>query len=317
MNRTTLLRTAMMAVVLSGTASAACPTGYTVCKPDGVHDVCSTDTHSVSCNLTAYYGGLGSTESWFISPTSTSFRGWGLLADGSKFCCEFSGLDDGCGVGNAPLPVDVTGGDTTDIIHLNYGATDLDCSSDYIYGADLDDTIYGSRLTTTSDHLYGEDDDDTIYGLDGNDYIEGGFDIDTIDGGDGADTCYGDQPTPNADDKLDYVTGGPGDDTLYGNAGGDFLWGGDGADTIYGGDGDDSVKGDADGDVIYGEAGADSLCGNPGNDTIDGGSGNDDIYGGTGSDTVIGGTNTNHCGPSTASFPYSDCVSYNLNVCPW
>ncbi len=109
-----------------------------------------------------------------------------------------------------------------------------------------------------------------------------------------------------------YVSGGPGNDTLdvnsvtisWGDEGNDWMvggWrqlGGLGDDALrelsedgsaYGNDGDDSFRGNSYGSVFYGGRGNDSFEALDGNDTVYGNSGEDYIVGGRGNDDLFGG----------------------------
>ena len=71
--------------------------------------------------------------------------------------------------------------------------------------------------------------------------------------------------------SADYVTGTPGDDTLFGNSGHNVM------------------SGRAGDDKLYGLRGLDRLIGNSGDDWLDGGARSDRIEGGLGDDHLIGG----------------------------
>ncbi|MBS0333417.1 MAG: VCBS repeat-containing protein, partial [Proteobacteria bacterium] len=79
-----------------------------------------------------------------------------------------------------------------------------------------------------------------------------------------------------ADQQVDLMRGGAGNDTIVGGAGADTVSGGDGANYLRGGAGDDSIQGGSD---------FDDINGNKGQDTIDGGTGGHDwLVGGQGDD---------------------------------
>ena len=88
--------------------------------------------------------------------------------------------------------------------------------------------------------------------------------IDTLNGGDGDDSLYAygandilngdaDNDTLYGNDEVNTLNGGTGLDTIYGEDGGDVIDGGDDADTIYGGEGNDIIQGGAGNDVIFGD----------------------------------------------------------------
>jgi hypothetical protein len=83
-----------------------------------------------------------------------------------------------------------------------------------------------------------------------------------------SDGAWTDRSVANGDNYY-YVIEWDAEDVMADNSI-DTLNGGDGNDQLYGGGGNDIINGDGDNDVIYGETG---------NDTIDGGTGNDVIYG--------------------------------------
>ena len=86
----------------------------------------------------------------------------------------------------------------------------------------------------------------------------------------------------NGDDYLhgssqfkDYLSGGPGDDTMFGYGGNDKLMGDIGDDRMFGGPGHDR---------IYGGEGDDNLEGGDGNDLLQAGHGSNMYFGGAGAD---------------------------------
>ena len=116
-----------------------------------------------------------------------------------------------------------------------------------------------------------------------------------MSGGPGGDKLFA-----NAGD--DDLNGGQGDDDLSSGGGNDDLYGGGGIDGLYGGDGHDRLYGGSGSDTnvkivplsylpdgttggLYGGAGNDKLYGDDGNDFLDGGPGKDVMYGGDGADT--------------------------------
>jgi len=85
----------------------------------------------------------------------------------------------------------------------------------------------------------------------------------TIDAGKGIDTITG------ADNSVEIVNGGAGNDIIDGVGGGDTLNGDAGDDTLTGdADEADTINGGAGNDKIYGEGGLDSLTGGTGVDTF-------------------------------------------------
>ena len=104
-------------------------------------------------------------------------------------------------------------------------------STNYVYGTDYNDVIYGSA---GREQISTYDGDDIIYGNDGNDIIYSY---------DGDDCLYG-------GNGNDYLSAGEGNDVLDGGAGDDDLLGGKGNDILAGGAGNDVLNGDY-GDDIY------------------------------------------------------------------
>ena len=98
----------------------------------------------------------------------------------------------------------------------------------------------------------------------------------------GGDT-WDDRPTG---DSHYYVIEWAADDVIADNSI-DILNGGVGNDTLYGGGGNDVLNGGNDNDILFGQDGNDSLFGDVGNDSLIGGAGNDIIDGGAGIDTAI------------------------------
>jgi Ca2+-binding RTX toxin-like protein len=79
-------------------------------------------------------------------------------------------------------------------------------------GTSSDDVIYGLG---GNDDIFGQGDDDRLYGGEGRDDIEGGGGEDYIVGGKGRDTLFGgrgDDFIDAADEQLDFVNCGGGDD---------------------------------------------------------------------------------------------------------
>jgi Ca2+-binding RTX toxin-like protein len=233
--------------LLSHSAAAACPPAFAsaTCNGGSGGAVCVKNAdNDIDCDLGAGTVIDTDADAWFVSPTSTSFRAYGTEGDGEAFCCEFSGLDNGC-AGN-PISIDILGTDYDDTIRLidSSAGTELDCSNATVMADAGADDITGSPSVNNYDHLYGEDDSDVIRGLNGQDYISGGYGYDLLLGGAGNDTIeggYGD----------DHIQGGDGQDDLDGGEDTDIVCGGDGADTLDGGAGDD--------DEVTGEDGVDVL----------------------------------------------------------
>jgi len=146
--------------------------------------------------------------------------------------------------------------------------------NDLLLGLDGNDRI---DADAGADTVEGGPGDDRLFGGPGNDRIDGGEGWDRIDGGQGNDLLVPGAPTPpdapfgtdeNGDlivpnPPFDYVTGGPGNDTIAGIEGEFFAANGDA--------GDDRITGSTDGDLLVGGAGADFINGAQGDDYLYGG----------------------------------------------
>jgi Ca2+-binding RTX toxin-like protein len=210
----------------------------------------------------------------------------------------------------------IKGGDGADRL---FGET----GTENITGGDGDDLVDGGRAR---DLLQGNNGNDTVKGDSGDDLVEGGNDTDTVDGGSGADEVYGDKgndllvggPEPDlveggdgddvirvADDSIDEVDCGPGNDSVFvedtapsrdrlvdcetvtavpPEAATDV----DPPSVISGTEGRDVLRGTSGPDSLFGKAGADKLFGGGGDDYVDGEWGHDELHGGSGDDTMAG-----------------------------
>ena len=196
-------------------------------------------------------------------------------------------------------------------------------AGDRLEGGDGDDELLGRAAKdglygeAGSDRLDGGSAVDLLVGGDGNDELVGGSAPDVLDGGPGDDSIRA------ADDSVDTVQCGAGNDTVYiennvpprdvlvdcelvvpvapepdndgataivirGTPGDDALYGTDGVDSIFGRDGADKLFGKGDGDYVDGENGPDQVHGGAGADTIAGRGGNDALYGNAGNDLITG-----------------------------
>jgi Ca2+-binding RTX toxin-like protein len=158
------------------------------------------------------------------------------------------------------------------------------------------DTLDGG---SGNDTLQSGDGADTLDGEAGVDSIQGGNDPDDMSGGPGIDLAdYQDHSAAvtvtinnvandgqsggaegdNVRTDIEYLRGGPNDDTLTGSTGDNQIEGLAGDDTIMGIGGDDA---------LFGEFFFNS--GSSGDDTLNGGNGEDNLAGGGGADHMIGG----------------------------
>lgn len=129
----------------------------------------------------------------------------------------------------------------------------------------------------------------TIRGKKGNfnDTLTGTNKVDYIYGYDGQDTI-------NAGADNDYVYGGEGADKLFGGDGHDRIYGESGNDRLEGGNGHDLLDGGGGVDTLIGDTGEDDLWGRDGDDNLTGGAGIDELIGGLGSDTLTGGADRDY-----------------------
>jgi Ca2+-binding RTX toxin-like protein len=232
--------------LFSTTAQAACPTAFSsstyTCSGTTQGDICVKNSATdVDCNLvgldlydTATQGAIA----YFVSPSRTSFDAYGWDGQGEKFCCEITGLTNGC-ISN-PIDVDIAGTDYDDTLKLVdiIQSTALDCATTNLKGGLDGDDLTGSSNTTNHDYLWGEEGSDVIRGLEGNDVIYGEDGDDYLYGNAGADYIYG-------GDGIDHIKGGPDADFLYGDGDEDYICGGLGGDYLEGGDEDDEITGEA------------------------------------------------------------------------
>ncbi|MGH2661904.1 MAG: calcium-binding protein [Actinomycetota bacterium] len=243
------------------------------------------------------------------------------------------------------------------MVDLQTGATGGAAAGDTLSGvenltgSDFADSLTGDAGTND---LQGGSGADTLAGGGGDDVIAGGAGADVLDegavpngsddlsGGTGVDTIvYGDRVTDialslngnfddgaaaegdNANEDLETMVTGTGDDVLVGNDAGqrmesgpgdDFIIGGDGDDTLVAGPGTDTADyqgatggvrvdlatgkalGGAGNDILegvedlIGSFGSDILKGNLGPNEILGGAGDDEVAGGGGRDRLSGGS---------------------------
>ena len=194
----------------------------------------------------------------------------------------------------------VTGNSSGNIINTGDG-------NDFITGNAGNDYLLGGA---GNDTLNGGAGNDTLSGFTGNDY----YIYDSLASNLGSDVIQ-DEGADNGIDRLDfsgmtsninislavstsqqytsgmYLTIGANNsiEKLYGGDGNDTLAGGDADGYIDGGGGNDSISGGKGNDTLYGNSGNDTLNGNEGNDSMFGNSGNDLLNGDVGNDTLQGG----------------------------
>ena len=182
-------------------------------------------------------------------------------------------------------------------------------------------------ITPLSDVLQGLDGHDTVQGGELADTLAGGLGNDSLDGGNGSDTLIGDAGNDvlrggNADNSVDVLQGGAGDDMYYLNDGAidtiidkglltdndtviiparwltytlpksieqGALEAGFSTSTLLGNLTDNVLTGNSGVNTLVGSMGNDTLVGGVGNDVLNGGPGNDSLQGGVGADKLIGG----------------------------
>lgn len=170
----------------------------------------------------------------------------------------------------------------------------------YAFGGNGDDIITGG---SGSNFLYGGDGDDSITGAAAADTLNGGADNDTLVGG--------------ADNAVDSMTGGTGDDIYVINFSSDAQSGDqvyenadEGTDTIVFDFYSYNLEANFENLVLAEDTGAIVGGGNELNNVITGNSNNNDLTGGAGSDIITGGAGSDsiHLGDDG----YADTVVQNL-----
>ncbi len=157
-----------------------------------------------------------------------------------------------------------------------FGNSEVVINIEHVIGSQYDDTLIGNSSVNT---IKGGDGDDTIKGGLGNDELFGDDGIDTIDYS-GSDAVYLDLAQNSAIRVIDGV-----DDTDTITSFENVI-GSDGNDTINANDDVNIIIGGLGNDTIYGAGGNDTLQGISGNNILDGGTGDDIIEGGTDIDTA-------------------------------
>jgi Ca2+-binding RTX toxin-like protein len=145
------------------------------------------------------------------------------------------------------------------------------------------------NLTGLRSQAYGMAGSDTLIGGSADDQLFGGLGQDYLYGMGGHDRIWaGEQST--ADDSVNYVYGGAGNDNLTGGSYRDEMYGEQGTDFLYGWGGDDHLDGGTQNDYLYGMDGHDYLEAGLDNDWnwLEGGNGSDTMYGGNGYDYLYG-----------------------------
>lgn len=259
-----------------------------------------------------------------------------------------SGGTQGDAAGDSFVDIEnVTGSAHNDYIFGDSGDNVLlgNAGDDLLRGHTGNDVLDGDL---GDDDLNGGAGNDTLFGGDGSDILTGGRGADAMDGGDGLDVvsyagasgrvnvnlmaggfggdAAGDSYTNIeavigsdhddyifADNQMNLIAGGAGNDRIRGHGGDDFLIGGSGADDLNGGLGTDTIvyveatdrvalnlntgigtQGEAAGDTfssienVYGSNFNDYVFGSTDDNLISGLAGNDLIRGHSGDDTLFG-----------------------------
>jgi Ca2+-binding RTX toxin-like protein len=89
-----------------------------------------------------------------------------------------------------------------------------------------------------------------------------------------------------AEDQVNNINAGSGDDQIFGGAFADSIDAGDGDDFVFARGGDNQIVGGKGNDEIHADEGDDTISGDEGDDTIFTGVGNNQVSGGTGNDTI-------------------------------
>lgn len=139
----------------------------------------------------------------------------------------------------------LNGGDGMDYIYGGLGDDQIDGEggSDRLSGEEGFDSIVGGL---GDDGINGGDGNDLLWGGLGDDFLYGGLGNDILQGEDGIDHAYGGdgKDTITGGNGDDYLFGDSGEDSLYGNAGNDYLDGGadNQVDYLVGGTGNDTFR---------------------------------------------------------------------------
>jgi Ca2+-binding RTX toxin-like protein len=145
--------------------------------------------------------------------------------------------------------------------------------NDTLTGNDLANELTGNG---GNDTLNGNRGHDTLRGGAGNDTLNGGEGNDTLDGGAGYDVASYEGASSGVTVDLSNVSNNSGDaagdtyisiDQFLGSEHDDFMYGADNViNRLFGGDGNDTIVGGNRNDLLVGEAGADTLNGGGGYD---------------------------------------------------
>ena len=80
--------------LLAPAAEAACPSPYNGDPPNGGSgaNICVTTFSGwvVTCDMDDTTVGTSQTAAWFVSPSATEFRAYGVDGDGEQFCVELT-----------------------------------------------------------------------------------------------------------------------------------------------------------------------------------------------------------------------------------
>ena len=133
---------------------------------------------------------------------------------------------------------------------------------------------------------------DEVYGNGGNDWLTCGFGYTYVSGGPGDDTIY--LRTSTNQGKYNQAFGDAGGDAIYGSEFSDYLFGGANGDYLEGRGGDDYLLGGTGGDILFGNEGNDRLGGGFDGvaDLLSGGEGSDEysLYAYPGENVYLDGT---------------------------
>jgi hypothetical protein len=175
---------------------------------------------------------------------ASAFGGQVLLYGGSGNSALTGGSGDNYLDGGTGAATLIGGSGNNVLVGLNsLGATIYGgAGSNLIYGSPNADTVYGGTGPNQiygdsgNDFLIGGPSDDVIVAGPGDDTIWGNGGSDVLVGESGDDSIYAINASGSGDDgKVDYLYGGPGNDTIHGGQGNDLIFGGGGTNLIDGG----------------------------------------------------------------------------------
>ena len=265
-------------------------------------------TASVADGVLTYTAGSGEANS-----ISLSYSGGGLVLQDTGATIASSG---GCTVASNGRSVTCAG---IKAVSMDLGAGNDTLLATFVItpvtargGAD-NDTLYGSGA---GDQLVGDGGTDTLGGGLGNDTLDGGAGADSIAGDGGDDTVtYASRTAPVSvaiDGQANDGEAGEGDsvastvDVIVGGSAGDSLTADDDINTLSGGAGND---------VLAAGGGDDKVDGGAGTDTVDAGAGADAVAARDGeADGVVCGADTDQVANDAVDQVAADCETLDATL---